>query len=69
MYHVAVSNDCRGMGIGRELVKRCLGNLHTAGIAKCHLMVIGTNEQGRGFWEGIGWQYRGGIMLYSQDIL
>ncbi|WP_339288956.1 GNAT family N-acetyltransferase [Paenibacillus sp. FSL E2-0201] len=69
MYHVAVHNDCRGMGVGRKLVTRCLENLRTAGIAKCHLMVIGTNEQGRGFWEGMGWQYRSGIMLYSQDIL
>lgn len=68
MYHVAVSTDCRGLGIGRELVTRCLGNLRAVGIAKCHLMVIGTNEQGRRFWEGMGWQYRGGIMLYSQDI-
>lgn len=68
MYHVAVSTDCRGLGIGRELVTRCLGNLRAVGIAKCHLMVIGTNEQGRQFWEGMGWKYRGGIMLYSQDI-
>ncbi|WP_340006404.1 GNAT family N-acetyltransferase [Paenibacillus sp. FSL K6-0276] len=69
MYHVAVSDDCRRMGVGRKLVTRCVENLRAAGIAKCHLMVIESNEQGREFWEGMGWQYRGGIMLYSQDIL
>lgn len=68
MYHVAVSDEYRGMGIGRELVTRCLSNLSAAGITKCHLMVIGDNEQGRRFWESIGWQYRDAIALYSQDI-
>ena len=68
MYHVAVSKECRGMGVGRELVTRCLNNLSAAGIAKSHLMVIGNNELGRRFWESIGWQYRDGIALYSQDI-
>lgn len=68
MYHVAVSNECRGMGIGRELVTRCMDNLSKAGIAKCHLMVIGNNEQGRRFWESLGWQYRDGIALYSKDV-
>lgn len=56
------------MGVGRELVTRCLNNLSAAGIAKSHLMVIGNNELGRHFWESLGWQYRDGIALYSQDI-
>ncbi|WP_379128048.1 GNAT family N-acetyltransferase [Paenibacillus sp. sgz500958] len=67
MYHVAVSEDYRGNGIGRQLVRRCLQELRQDGIAKCHLMVIGDNDLGRSFWSGLGWQFRDGIALYSQD--
>ncbi|MCL6603392.1 MAG: GNAT family N-acetyltransferase [Paenibacillus sp.] len=67
LYHVAVSGLYRGQGIGRELVKRCLNKLREEGIAKCHLMVLGDNELGRDFWSGLGWQFRDGIALYSQD--
>jgi len=67
LYHVAVDGACRGKGVGRELVSRCLQALQREGIAKCHLMVIGDNELGRGFWSGLGWQFRDGIALYSQD--
>ena len=67
MYHVAVSTSYRGMGVGRALVNRCLQKLREEGIAKCHLMVIGDNDLGRGFWGGLGWQFRDGIALYSQD--
>ncbi|GGF64752.1 hypothetical protein GCM10010912_07170 [Paenibacillus albidus] len=68
MYHVAVSGDCRGLGVGRALVARCLDRLREQGIVKCHLMVIAGNEQGQGFWAGLGWQRRDGILLYSQDV-
>lgn len=67
MYHVAVSSESRGVGVGRELVSRCLDKLRANGIAKCHLMVIESNALGRRFWESLGWQYRDGIELYSQD--
>jgi len=66
IYHVAVSDSYRGHGIGRELVNRCLYKLREEQIAKCHLMVIGDNELGQGFWRGIGWQLRDGLALYSQ---
>lgn len=66
LYHAAIHEDCRGKGIGRELVSRCLDGLRKAGIGKCHLMVIEDNELGRSFWSGIGWQERDGIVLFSQ---
>lgn len=67
MYHVAVSGQSRGQGVGRKLVSRCLGRLREEGIVKCHLMVIEGNGLGRQFWSGIGWQERDGLILYSQD--
>ncbi|BCG56976.1 N-acetyltransferase [Paenibacillus sp. URB8-2] len=65
LYHVAVSGEHRGKGIGRALVSNCLEALRAEGIAKCHLMVIGSNADGQRFWNGIGWEFRDGILLYS----
>ncbi|WP_341346475.1 GNAT family N-acetyltransferase [Paenibacillus sp. FSL H3-0469] len=66
MYHVAVDSASRGIGAGRELVRRCLAELREAGITKCHLMVIGDNAPGRSFWTRIGWQERDGLVLFSK---
>ncbi|AIQ66660.1 GNAT family N-acetyltransferase [Paenibacillus graminis] len=67
MYHVAVSEDGRGQGVGRELVSRCLAGLLQEGIEKCHLMVIENNALGRSFWTSIGWEERDGIVLFSSN--
>ncbi|MNW68259.1 putative acetyltransferase [compost metagenome] len=67
MYHVAVSEDGRGKGVGRELVSRCLASLLQEGIEKCHLMVIESNAPGRSFWTRIGWEERDGIVLFSSN--
>lgn len=69
MYHVAVSGDSRGKGVGRGLVSRCLDKLLQEGIDKCHLMVIEGNSLGLSFWAGIGWQEREGILLFSRNTL
>ncbi|REE78810.1 ribosomal protein S18 acetylase RimI-like enzyme [Paenibacillus taihuensis] len=67
IYHVAVSADQRGRGIGQQLVQLSLGRLREAGIAKCHLFVLEDNEIGARFWARSGWQKREGILLFSKD--
>lgn len=66
IYHVAVAEDYRGRGVGRDLVSRSLAALREEGIGKCHLMVMEGNKLGRDFWSGIGWQERDGIVLFSR---
>lgn len=66
IYHVAVSEEYRGRGVGRQLVSCSLEGLRKEGIGKCHLMVMESNGLGRDFWSGIGWQERDGIVLFSQ---
>ncbi|AZN39442.1 GNAT family N-acetyltransferase [Paenibacillus albus] len=67
IYHVAVSTDTRGRGIGQRLVQLSLGKLSEAGIAKCHLFVLEDNPIGSRFWARTGWQKREGILLFSKD--
>ncbi|TMV51972.1 GNAT family N-acetyltransferase [Paenibacillus mesophilus] len=68
LYHVAVSKTFRGKGIARRMVERSLEALRAAGITKCHLFTLESNEAGNRYWSGTGWERRSGILLYSRDV-
>lgn len=68
LYHVAVSDTHRGKGIAKRMVERSLEALRAAGITKCHLFTLESNEIGNRYWSGTGWQKRSGILLYSKDV-
>ncbi len=53
--HLAVGGKYRHKGIARALIKQCLSALARAGIRKCNTFVLDTNEEGRRFWEHMGW--------------
>ncbi|MFC4811183.1 GNAT family N-acetyltransferase [Paenibacillus sp. GCM10023250] len=67
LYHAAVAPGMRGRGIGGTLARLALAKLREAGIGKCHLFVLESNELGQGFWAWSGWEKREGILLYSAD--
>lgn len=68
LYHVAVSETSRGKGIAKRMVERSLEGLRAAGITKCHLFTLESNEIGNRYWSGTGWERRSGILLYSRDV-
>jgi ribosomal protein S18 acetylase RimI-like enzyme len=68
IYHLAVDSAYQRSGLGRELVKRCLGALQKAGLQKCHIFVIADNEEGKKFWDHIGWVRRDDILVMSRDL-
>lgn len=68
VHHLAVRPECRGQGIGRALIDRCLEALAAEQIDKCHLFVFRNNQVGRAFWEKNGWSERTSLTLYSKDI-
>lgn len=55
LHHLAVSNSCRGQGLGRLLVDRVFAALRECGIEKANIFVYADNEQGLGFWKATGW--------------
>jgi len=67
LYHLAVGEDVRGQGIGRELVSRVLAELKAQGIDKAHLFVFGDNESGKAFWRKVGWTERIDLVVMSSD--
>jgi len=66
--HLAVSPTNRGQGIARRLVAHCLEALQRADIAKCHLFIFTSNQDGRNFWQKIGWELRDDLVVASQIL-
>ncbi len=65
LHHLAVAADCRGLGIGAELVRRCIAALSREGLDKTHLFVHADNAEGLAFWEHAGWERRHDIVMFS----
>ena len=68
LYHLAVDENYRKTGIGKNLVQNSLDALKEMGIQKCHLFVIADNETGIAFWDHIGWELRKDIEVMSMDL-
>jgi ribosomal protein S18 acetylase RimI-like enzyme len=58
LYHLAVDEAHRGVGIGRALVRQALEGLRAAGIPRCTIVVLGDNQKGAAFWRHLGWSTR-----------
>jgi len=65
LHHVVVEPAHRRAGVATALVDRCLDRLEAAGILKCHLDVLATNEQGKAFWARRGWTRRDDVQKFS----
>ena len=68
LYHVAVAEGFRRQGIGKGMVDQCLRNLEDLGIKRCTLFIFVVNEEGRKFWQAIGWRERLDLHLMAKDI-
>jgi N-acetylglutamate synthase len=68
IHHLAVQDNYRRLGIGRQLVAHCAAALQKEGIQKCHLFIFHENQAGIAFWENIGWAFREDIRVMSTYI-
>jgi ribosomal protein S18 acetylase RimI-like enzyme len=66
--HLAVAAGCRGQGLGRELVERCLEGLRALGLYKCTIFVLADNPRGRVFWERGGWKGRPDLQVMQMTL-
>ena len=67
LHHLAVAAAHRRKGIGKALAERCLAELASLGIRKCHLFVFATNSDARSFWKKLAWTERIDIKVMSMD--
>jgi ribosomal protein S18 acetylase RimI-like enzyme len=68
IYHLAVDDRFRKIGIGKELVAQSLDRLRRQGIMKCHLFLYNDNDTAIQFYESTGWRKRGNLLIYSKDL-
>jgi N-acetylglutamate synthase len=65
LHHLAVAERCRGLGIGSELVRRCVDAVRAAGLERTHLFVHTDNDLGLRFWERAGCRRRDDIVMFT----
>lgn len=65
LQHLAVSERCRGQGIGKKLVHQATEALAAIGIAKTHLFVLSDNHSAQSFYEKLGWFPRDEVRMFS----
>jgi ribosomal protein S18 acetylase RimI-like enzyme len=56
IYHLAVTTDCRGKGVGQRLVGECITGLRACNIQRALLLVARDNQNGRDFWHSRGFE-------------
>lgn len=68
IYHMAVSEAYRRLGIGSQLVAHSLSALKKEGIHKVALLVFNRNEAGNAFWEKQGFERREDIAYRNRAL-
>ncbi|OGV62641.1 MAG: hypothetical protein A3K19_08620 [Lentisphaerae bacterium RIFOXYB12_FULL_65_16] len=66
LHHLAVLPSHRGMGLGQNLMMRCLNALARQGVPKCNIFLFDSNDSGRAFWEHNGWKQRPDLRLLQK---
>ena len=67
IYHLAVSAELQGRGLGRMLMERCEEALLRAGIEKVHLFIF-TDNPAVEFYRKTGWHLREDIFVMSKVL-
>lgn len=65
IYHLAVRDSARRLGIGRRLARASMHALGEQGIGKCHIHVLTANAAAIDFWKAAGWTVREDIRTLS----
>lgn len=68
IYHTVVLPEYRERGIASGLVDAAVEALQKEGITRVCLNVVETNEQGKKFWIGKGWEKKDFLGFYSKAI-
>lgn len=68
IYHIAVKQEYRRQGIGKNLAASALAALEAEGIQKAALVVFEKNAPGNLFWEKIGFTVREDLIYRNKSI-
>lgn len=68
IYHTVVLPQYRRRGIASSLVEAAVNALKNEGITRVCLNIMESNEQGKSFWTGMGWEKKDFLGFYSKSI-
>lgn len=68
IYHTVVLPEYRNRGIATSLIEKAVEALREEGITRVCLNVMETNEQGKRFWTGRGWEKKDFLGFYSKSV-
>lgn len=68
IYHTVVLPQYRRRGIASSLVEEAVNALKNEGITRVCLNIMESNEQGKSFWTGMGWEKKDFLGFYSKSI-
>jgi ribosomal protein S18 acetylase RimI-like enzyme len=68
IYHTAVSTLHRGRKIGRELIAAVIEAMRKEQINKIALVIFADNENGKAFWEALGFKERTDLGYMDMSI-
>lgn len=68
IYHTVVRPGDRERGVGTALVEAAVSALEREGITRVCLNVMESNETGKTFWLGRGWEKKDFLGFYSKAI-
>lgn len=68
IYHTVVLPQYRKRGIASSLAEAAVNALKEEGITRVCLNIMESNEQGKSFWTGLGWEKKDFLGFYSKSI-
>ena len=68
VYHLAVSSEFRGLGVGSRLMNELESRLRAKGCLKCYLLVTVDNPEAEIYYQHRGWQHMDSIRLYGKEL-
>jgi len=68
IYHLAVSSEQRGQGLGSRLMAEVESRLQARGCLKCYLIVLDDNPGAMQFYERLGWREMKEDRLFGKEF-
>jgi ribosomal protein S18 acetylase RimI-like enzyme len=68
VYHLAVAPECRGRGVGKQILMMGLAGLRGCGIARVVIFVEKDNSRGQEFWTSRGFEHISGALPLGLDL-
>jgi len=69
IYHLAVSANFRGQGIGSKLMDEVESRLRDKGCLKCYLLVTNDNREVEDYYRNRGWRHMDSVRIFGKDLL